>query len=137
MQQGYRVYEHARITTADRGRLLLMLYEGGIDFLREGERRMRQGDDVKARYYQAKAFNIVTELMNTLDHQVGGEIAANLSRLYAFMLHHLSEGNARQAPQHFADVAHLLAILHDAFAQAVAMVARPTATAHRAIAGAA
>ena len=69
--------------------------------------------------------------MNTLNHEVGGEIASNLHRLYTFMLHHLSEGNLRKDPQHFDDVARLLTVLHDAFAQAVTMVARPNTGAHR------
>jgi flagellar secretion chaperone FliS len=131
MQQGYGVYEHAHVTTADRGRLLLMLYEGAINFLREAERRMREGEEVKARTFQGKAFRIITELMNTLNHEVGGEIASNLHRLYTFMLHHLSEGNLRKNSQHFDDVARLLLVLHDAFAQAVTTVARPTIGAHR------
>ncbi|MBI3329147.1 MAG: flagellar export chaperone FliS [Nitrospinae bacterium] len=131
MKQGYRVYQHAHVTTADRGRLLLMLYEGAINFLREAERRMRAGDGAKAREFQGRAFAIISELMNTLNHQAGGEIAANLHRLYAFMLHHLSEGNVRQDPKHFNDVARQLTILNDAFTQAVAMVARTAAPAPR------
>jgi flagellar protein FliS len=126
MQQGYRVYEHAHVTTADRGRLLLMLYEGAINFLREAERRMQEGDEVKARLFQGRAFQIIAELMNTLDHEVGGELATNLHRLYTFMLRHLTEGNLQKSPQHFDDVARLLSILHDAFTQAACMVARPT-----------
>ena len=125
MLQGYRVYEHAQVNTADRGRLLLMLYEGAINFLREAERRLRLGDGIKARQFQERAFRIITELMNTLNHQEGGEIAANLQRLYGFMLRHLAEGNLQQSPQHYAQVARLLGILHDAFTRAVASVARP------------
>src|SRR5919106_844424 len=131
MQQGYHVYEQAHVTTADRGRLLLMLYEGAINFLREAERRMRDGEEVKARRFQGRAFQIIAELMNTLNHEAGGEIAANLHRLDAFMLHHLAEGNLRKDPQHFDNVAHLLTVLQDAFTQAVATVSRPTAAAAR------
>jgi flagellar protein FliS len=110
--------------------LLLMLYEGAINFLREAERRIREGEEVKVRTFQGKAFRIITELMNTLNHEVGGEIASNLHRLYTFMLHHLSEGNLRKDPQHFDDVARILIVLHDAFTQAVTMVACPTTGAH-------
>ena len=131
MQQGYGAYEHAHVTTADRGRLLLMLYEGAINFLREAERRMHEGEEVKARTFQGRAFRIITELINTLNHEVGGEIASNLHRLYTFMLHHLSEGNLRKDPQHFDDVACLLTVLHDAFAQAVTTVVRPNMGTHR------
>jgi flagellar protein FliS len=131
MQQGYQVYEHAHVTTADRGRLLLMLYEGAINFLHEAERRMRDGDEVKGRFFQGRAFQIIAELMNTLNHEVGGEIATNLHRLYAFMLRHLTEGNLQKSPQHFDDVARLLSILHDAFKQAAAMAARPTTPVQR------
>jgi len=103
-----------------------MLYEGAINFSREAERRMLEGEEVKARVFQGRAFQIIAELMNTLNHEAGGEIAANLHRLYTFMLYHLSEGNSRKDPQHFDDVARLLTILQEAFTQAVAVVARPT-----------
>lgn len=128
MQQGYQSYEQAQVTTADRGRLLLMLYEGAINFLHEAERRMREGEEIKARVFQGRAFQIITELMNTLNHEAGGEIAANLHRLYAFMLHLLSEGNLRKNPQHFETVAQLLTVLQEAFTAAVAMASRPSAT---------
>jgi flagellar protein FliS len=131
MQQGYQIYEQAHVVTADRGRLLLMLYDGAINFLREAERRMLDGEEIKARMFQGRAFQIIAELMNTLNHEAGGEIAANLHRLYAFMLHHLSEGNLRKSPQHFDDVASLLMILQEAFTQAVAAVTCPTASAPR------
>jgi flagellar protein FliS len=108
-----------------------MLYEGAINFLREAERRMRDGEEVKARVFQGRAFQIIAELMNTLNHEAGGEIAANLHRLYAFMLHHLSEGNLRKDPQHFDDVARLLTVLQEAFTEAVAMVSRPMASTSR------
>ena len=71
---------------------------------------MHEGEEVKARTFQGKAFRIITELMNTLNHEVGGEIASNLHRLYTFMLHHLSEGNLRKNPQHFDEVARLLSL---------------------------
>ena len=131
MQQGYQVYEQAHVTTVDRGRLLLMLYEGAINFLHEAERRMQEGEEVKARIFQGRAFQIIAELINTLNHEAGGEVAANLHRLYAFMLHHLSEGNLRKDPQHFDDVARLLTVLQDAFTQAVTTVSRPTAPTSR------
>ena len=63
MQQGHGIYEHAHVSTADRGRLLLMLYEGAINFLQEAERRMHEGEEVKARTFQGKAFRIITELL--------------------------------------------------------------------------
>ncbi|MBI3327948.1 MAG: flagellar protein FliS [Nitrospinae bacterium] len=104
-------------------------YARAIEFVREAERRMRAGDGAKAREYQALAFAIISDLMAALDYPDGGEIAANVHRLYAFMLRHLSEGSARQDPQNFEDVAWLLTVLHDAFSQAVALVARTDAPA--------
>lgn len=109
-------------------------YEGAITCLREAERRLRGGDTVQARQFQERAFAIIAELMNALNHQVGGEIAANLHRLYAFMLRHLSEGNARKNPQHFDDVAWLLTILHHGVSQAIALAAGPVVPAPREVA---
>lgn len=111
--------------------------EGAITYLREAERRLRAGDGVNARQSQADAFAIITDLMSTVSHQVGGAIGANLHRLYAFMLQHLSEGNTRRDPQYFNDVAWLLTVLYDAFAQAVGLAAqRDTLDPQEAVAGA-
>jgi flagellar protein FliS len=90
---------------------------------------MQDGEEVKARVFQGRAFQIIAELMNTLNHEAGGEIAANLHRLYAFMLYHLSEGNLRRDPQRFDEVARLLTVLQDAFTQAFAVISHPATSA--------
>jgi len=100
--------------------------EGAINYLREAERRMRAGDGVNARQSQAHAFAIITDLMSSVSHQIGGAIGANLHRLYAFMLRHMSEGNIRRDPKYFNDVAWLLTVLYDAFAQVVCLAPQGT-----------
>jgi flagellar protein FliS len=58
---------------------------------------------------------VIAELMNTLDHKAGGEIATNLERLYRFMLDHLVEANRRKSVDHVEQVSRLLDTIAGAF----------------------
>ena len=55
------------------------------------------------------------ELMHTLDHEKGGEIAANLERLYRFMLDHLVEANLEKDPRRLGRVRAMLGTIAGAY----------------------
>lgn len=42
-----------------------------------------------------KAFDIVMELNNTLDHKVGGDISKNLEQLYMYITDQLTQANIK------------------------------------------
>ncbi|HEW79517.1 MAG TPA: flagellar export chaperone FliS, partial [Phycisphaerales bacterium] len=54
--------------------------------------------------YITRAQNIINELNAVLDTDAGGEIAANLRKLYSFMNTHLSEANTKRDPQIIREV---------------------------------
>ena len=89
----YDAYQAVQVTTTDRGRLLLMMYEGGIKFLKYSLAGLEENDIAKFCRYLSKGQAIIAELMNTLDFEKGGAIARDLDRLYDFMLFYLSEAN--------------------------------------------
>lgn len=95
MSNPYRQYQKTAVTTASREKILLMLYEGAIRFVRQGAVAMqdrRIGDKGK---YISKATAIISELMATLDFKVGGQLAVDLESLYIFMIDKLIEGNIK------------------------------------------
>ena len=87
---GIGAYQDNAITTQSRGRLIVLLYEGAIKFLKlaikEIEVKNYQG---KGKYIN-KAQDIIHELNAVLDMEAGGEIATNLRKLYIYMNEHLS-----------------------------------------------
>jgi len=103
-----RAYEETAISTQDRGRIVVMLYEGAIRFLRQAIRAMEEGDYVRKGRAIAKAQDIIMELNSALDMETGREIAANLRQLYLFMWKHLNQANLRKDPHMIRKVIGLL-----------------------------
>lgn len=113
-------YQQAQFATADRGRILLLMFDGGLRFLAQAESGL-QGERLEeflAPLGRAQA--VIAELLHTLDHQAGGEIAAQLDRLYRFMLEHLVEANVQKSAAHVAQVRHLLSIIADSYREILA-----------------
>lgn len=90
---GANAYKQTGIKTATRGQLLIMLYEAAIQHLKRAETSIDAKDTAAKGVAVGKAHDILNELMNTLDHEVGGEISLNLERLYAFMIEQLIAAN--------------------------------------------
>jgi flagellar protein FliS len=84
-----RRYSEAQVTMVDRGGLLLLVFEGGMRFLRLTREALVAGDLPRMATHLDRAQAIVTELRGTLDYDAGGTIARDLARLYDFMLVHL------------------------------------------------
>lgn len=115
--QAASAYQKATVETADPVTLVVMCYERTIRDLESarqlhGQKRMDQAYD-KIRHAQ----DIITELLIGLDYERGGDIAANLSRLYNFMLRELMAVNAQKSPRIYDHVVKMLAELKEAWVQ--------------------
>jgi len=79
-------YQLQQIVTASPARRVAMLFDKAIGCLNDAIRAIESGD-VEARWRANKrAMEIVDCLWSTLDMEKGGEIAANLDKLYRFLL---------------------------------------------------
>jgi flagellar secretion chaperone FliS len=114
-QEYARRYTQAQVVSADRTQLLLRVMEGGATFLGRARDALAAGDAARFAENLRRAQAIIAELHGTLDHRAGGEIAANLSRLYEFMLLHLTEANFQRSVQHVDDVLRVYGIVVGAF----------------------
>jgi flagellar protein FliS len=115
-------YQAVQTTTADPTRVMLELFEGGARFLSQALRSLERGDLAAYSRLQSRAVAIIAELSSCLDREAGGEVAANLARLYAFMLVHLTEGLIRKSPGHLQRVLEVFQTVRGAFEQAVEQV---------------
>jgi flagellar protein FliS len=112
---GITAYQDNAVTTQSKGRLIVMLYDGAIKFLRLAIRELENNNyEAKGRYTN-KAIDIINELNAVLDMDSGEEIASNLRRLYIFMINHLSEANIKCDPQPIRDVIKLLEELNQSW----------------------
>lgn len=106
-----RSYQQAQFSTVDRGQLLLMMFDGGERFLSQAEQKLGGGDVPGFLHSLGRAQAVIAELLSTLDHQRGGEIARNLDRIYRFLLDHLLEANLAKSARHVMQVRRILGII--------------------------
>lgn len=112
-------YQSNQVATASREQILIMLYDGAIRFVRQASFAIEDRNWVKKREVINKAIAIVSEFRATLDHQIGGEIAANLDALYEYMLRELVKANAQNDLKALRVVEDLLSGLRDTWKQAI------------------
>ncbi len=115
----YDAYQAVQVTTTDRGRLLLMMYEGGIKFLKYSLVGLEENDIAKFCRYLSKGQAIIAELMSTLDFEKGGVIARDLDRLYDFMLFYLSEANLYRDANRIRKVISLIDTIYSAYREII------------------
>jgi flagellar secretion chaperone FliS len=118
-----RDYMRSKVETASKTQLVMMLYDGAIRFLTIGREKMLAGDIEAQNSYICKAQRILGELISTLDHQAGGEIADNLNRLYIYMLQRLVEANVNDQPEAVEEAIELLRELRAGWEQVDAQTA--------------
>jgi len=108
-------YQQAAVTTQSKGRLIVMLYDGAIKFLKLAIKELEATNYAAKGQYINRAQDIINELNTVLDMEAGGEIAQNLRRLYLFMNRHLTQANARRDPQMIREVVTLLEELNQSW----------------------
>jgi flagellar secretion chaperone FliS len=95
IMNGVSVYKEASIATQSKGRLIVMLYEGAIKFLKLAIKEIEARNYIEKGQYINRAQDIINELNAVLDMEAGGEVATNLRKLYCFMNRHLSQANTK------------------------------------------
>ena len=118
-KNAHSAYQSVQITTTDRGRLLLMMYEGAIKFLKQAKAGLETNDMAKFCRFLSKGQAIIAELMNTLDFEKGGNIARDLDRLYDFMLFYLTEANLYRDPKRITRVIGLIDTVYSAYKEII------------------
>ncbi|MGI8743252.1 MAG: flagellar export chaperone FliS [Bryobacteraceae bacterium] len=113
----YRNYFEDEILSADPVKLVQLLYRGALNAIGSARRYLAAGDIQARSRAVTKAINILTELVQSLDHARGGELSQNLLRVYDYSQRLLIEGNGRQADAPLAEAERLLSTLLEAWQQ--------------------
>jgi len=119
MSFGAKQYKKAAITTSSKGQVLILLYEGAIQKIRQAKNAIEAGDVQKKGESIGRVHDIINELINTLDFNVGGQIARDLDRLYAFMIEQLVQANIENSKEKLDSVEKLLCTLLEGWRIAV------------------
>lgn len=89
------VYKEISINTSSPTKLVVLLYQGAVKFLREAADDIKRQDYVHKRQSVDRAVAIVNYLQVTLDTEKGQEIAHELNRLYTYMTTKIYEGSTK------------------------------------------
>ena len=115
----YQAYTEGKVFSENPINLVVALYQGALDSVRQAERYIGSGDIVGRSKAINKALGIITELLISLDHAKGGEISQNLKRLYSYMQVRLLDAHASQKAEPISEVAKLLSVLLEGWEAAV------------------
>lgn len=118
-KNAYQKYKTTSVQSAGREKLLLMLYEGAIRFTKLAVKACEEKKIADRGTNIGRAFDIVMELNNTLDHKIGGEVASQLEQLYMFMMEQYTKANISGSAEPLHTNLKLLQTLYDGWVQAV------------------
>ena len=111
----YQAYQKTQVMTSRPDKILLLLYEGAIRFTKTAALKIRENNIAEKGKNISKALGIISELMNTLDHEKGGRLAADLENLYMFMMDKLIDANVKNSAEECEAVERLLTTLYGAW----------------------
>lgn len=116
-------YQKSQIETATPERILIMLYDGAIQFLNIAKIELNANtvplNIQKIHNNIMGAQKIITEFQNTLNMEIGGEMARNLYDLYDYLYKRLIEANMKKDVTIIDEVLVHLKDLRDTWQQAI------------------
>lgn len=125
-KNAYQKYKTTSVQSASREKILLMLYEGAIKFTKLAIKAAEEKKIADRGMNIGRAFDIIMELNNTLDHKVGGDVANQLEQLYMFMMEQYTKANITGNPEPLKENLKLLNTLYDGWVQAVEKLKQDT-----------
>jgi flagellar protein FliS len=113
----YQVYRQTQATTAAPGELVVMLYRGAARFVGSAVEAIEANNVPLAHNSLVRAQAVISELLDTLNLESGGELAHHLTKIYGYMNHRLIEANLRKDAEPAREVEQLLRELLPAWEQ--------------------
>ena len=108
LSQYQQINTQTGIVDADPHRLIQLLLDGALDRIAQAKGALASGDVAAMGEALGKAVGIITGLQGCLDRERGGEIAANLDRLYDYMTVRLLAVHTERGPAPLEEVGSLL-----------------------------
>ncbi|HEX3382517.1 MAG TPA: flagellar export chaperone FliS [Paraburkholderia sp.] len=129
---GANAYARVGIETSVMGasphRLIVLLYQGARQAIAQSRMHLQLGNVAERGVAISKAIRIIESgLQQSLNLEVGGEIAGRLNALYNYMARRLLQANINQSEAMLVEVDGLLATLEEAWIGIAPEVARMAA----------
>lgn len=107
----YESYVESQVLGASPVELVEVIYRGAIDAVGSARTHLAAGDIAARAAAVTRAMNLVGELVQSLNLEQGGALAADLRDLYDYTLRRLQAGNFEQADAPLAEAERLLMTL--------------------------
>ncbi|HNY64880.1 MAG TPA: flagellar export chaperone FliS [Deltaproteobacteria bacterium] len=111
---GYEAYRKTQIQTADQGTLILMCYDGAVNFLRKAKKAQEENNEEARTTFLTKAQNVIWELTNSLNYDAG-ELAYNLESIYNYMIRRIIDADYHKNAAAIDEVVHYLLELRESW----------------------
>ena len=128
MKAGYQKYKTTSVQSASKEKILLMLYEGDIRFMKQALVAIDKKDIADRGLNIGRAFDIVMELNNTLNFEVGGDLAVRLEQLYMFVTDQLTQANIKNDKEPLQHALKTMETLYSGWVEAVEKLKREEAS---------
>ena len=116
----HRQYSEVTIKTANKGKLIVLLYQGAVRYMKKAQLQISEKDMEGKGNSLIRAQDIVLELLYALDQGLideGNELAHNLQRLYLYCYRRLVHANTSLDTAAIEEVVELMNNLLEAWEQ--------------------
>lgn len=122
MSYGLGAYKKTSIHTASKEQILLMLYQAAIKNCKKAMEAIDEGKIAKKGEHIGKLQDIIMELNNSLNHDVGGDVADELSSLYDYLLYSTTQANIKIDKGPLESALQILNTLYEGWSTAVKQI---------------
>lgn len=122
MSYGLGAYKKTSVETASKEQILLMLYQAAIKNCKKAIEAIENKNIAKKGEHIGKMQDIVVELSNSLDFEVGGDVAKELSSLYDYILYSSTQANIKIDKVHLEGCLKVLNTLYDGWIEAIKQI---------------
>jgi len=119
MSYGLGAYKKTAVETASKEQILLMLYQSAIKACKKAMDAIDNKQIALKGEQIGKLQDIIIELSNSLDFEVGGEVAKELSALYDYILYASTQANIKIQKEPLQGCLNVLNILYQGWAEAI------------------
>ena len=127
MNQYVKQYQKTTVETASNEKILIMLYDGAIQFLNKAKIALNEKNWEQSHNNLMGAQKIIEEFINTIDKEPNPELAQNLISLYEYFIARLVQANMKHEIAPIDEVLKFLKELKATWEQAIAIAQKERA----------
>ena len=121
MNQYVKQYQKTTVETASNEKILIMLYDGAIQFLNKAKIALNEKNWEQSHNNLMGAQKIIEEFINTIDKEPNPELAQNLISLYEYFITRLIQANMKHEIAPIDEVLKFLKELKSTWEEAISI----------------